>query len=238
MNQGTLVRLSKRFLVEIKGFRTNAKDMVECTDKYREIVYKSFQKLVNTNITEQQLDKMIDHYKLEHDTPSEAYDIDDVIKFYKVEVKAMKSPIIQVNPDNIIQAGKFYYHPALQIAPPPPMVEMLPDGTFKSSYDDEQFFLEIKEEFTLDDLVDYFYRRIPSVKQKYREREKGAFKHMLKSTDPDIILYSIDEGAVAEDVPTCAFDIQEFIENAEYILQGRKNTLYMEGLDHVIPRSK
>jgi hypothetical protein len=229
------IKLSIKFFTEVKGFPRDPKGMVIADNNYKNLVMKSFEQLVAGGMSPTKMIEMMDSYRVDYKTPMEAYTMEDILTYYRVNAKKSQR---KVDPDNLLEYGRFYYHPALQIAPPPPVIDVLPDGTFKASYEeDPNFYLEVKESFTLDDLADHFYKRCGITKQRSRQADKGAFKHILKSVDLDVILYAIDEAISCDDIPRTAFDIDNYFDQAELILDDRKNTLHMEGLDHVIPRS-
>lgn len=231
------VKLCITFLTDIKKFPTTDKGVVQAPETYKDVVWKSFEKLLASGVTADEMNAWMNRYKSTHPTPTDAYTIEDIINYLKVDVQKRKPIVRKHNPDNLLEAGRFYYHPALQIAPPPPVINVNPDGTFTASYEEEEFYLEIKEEFTLEDLVKHFHKLIPTTrKRKNIEADKGAFKFLLKSYDLDVILYCIDEARVADDLPSTIFEIEDHVENAELILEDRKNTLFEVGLDHVIPR--
>jgi hypothetical protein len=230
------IRLSVKFLTEIKGFEKDEKGFVKADNNYKSVTMKSFEKFIVGGTSADEITKWMDTYKKVHPSPNEVYRIEDIVEY--LHVNANKG-IVKQDPDNLIESGRFYYHPALQVAPPPPVIEILPDGTFKSSYEEEtEFYLEIKDRFTLDDLVDYFYRKADIQKQRNRNADKGAFKHMLKDIDLDLLLYAVEEAVTDyDDMPKVAFDVQPYLEDAELVLADRKNTCYEVGLSHVIPRS-
>lgn len=230
------IRLASKFLLEVKGFKKDGRGKIETVDLYKKTTIQSFQNLLDNGNEYDNMIIMINNFVKDCDKPSEVYNMEEIFKFYGVTPKQKRRVQKAIPQDSLLKAGRFYYHPALQEAPPPPVVEALPDGTFKSSYDDEEFFLEIKDSFTLDDLVEYMYKRVPQMRRTHREREKGAFKHILQYTELDVLLYAIDEGAVDEQAPRSAFDFEDYVEQAERIYEERQNTLFTEGLDHVIPR--
>lgn len=229
-------KLTIKFLTEVKQFPRDNKNMIQAPEAYKDTIWESFEKFLLSGVTADEMDAWLDQYIATHPTPKEAYTIADIISYLKVDVQKRQPIVRKVNPDNLLEAGRFYYHPALQIAPPPPVITINNDGTFSSSYDnEEEFFLEMKEEFTLEDLVDYYYTRFPDQRKKM-ERDKGAFKYLLKSADLDVILYCIEEGSRDEDPPRSILELDDYEKNARLILQDRQNTLYEVGLDHVIPR--
>ena len=234
------IRLSIKFFEEIKGFGRDSTGKVKAPDKYKVTVMANIEQLLEGGMTTQDLEGYLNKYKTEHPSPNEAYNIEEILKFFNVDAK---KGIVQRDPNNLLKPGEFYYHPALQVAPPPPVLYQLDDGTFVSSYDNEEFFLEIKEKFTVEDLVQYFYNIMGLDGEGFRERDMGAFKHILRSYDLDTVLYTIDEARfLSEDlskpIPKSPFDIRDYIDEGAMVLEERKNTCYMEGLDRVIPRTK
>lgn len=233
------IRLSVKFFTDVKGFKKNAQGKVEAPDTYKKQIMKNIESVLAGGMEPAELERLMDVYITKTPSHEQTYDIDEILK--ALGVRATKGAV-KHNPDNLMEHGKFYYHPALQIAPPPPTVEILPDGTFRSSYEEStEFYLEMRESFTLDDLVDYFYKKSRG-DSRFREKHKGAFRHMLKHWTLDEVLYGIDEAVMVsldlnKDPITSPFDIDEYYEEACAMLEERKNTLYTGGLDHVIPRS-
>ena len=234
------IRLSIKFFEEVKQFEKDANGKIKGPDKYKVSVMNNLEQLLAGGMNPQLIESYIERYKNEHQTPQEAYNVEEILSFFEVPTK---KAVVERDPNNLIEPGRFYYHPALQVAPPPPTVIQLDDGTFQSSYDTEPFFLEMKERFTYEDLVNYFHSRMGRNEQGFMERDIGAFKHLMKSCDLDTMLYTIDSARfLAEDllkpIPRSPFDIRDYIEEGIAILEERKNTCYMEGLDHVIPRAR
>lgn len=234
------IRLSIKFFMEIKGFAKDAKGIILANDDYKRAVSKSIDAILAGGMTAKELDKLMDEYKATHKNPQEAYSVDDILQHMKIKAK---KGVIKEDPDNLLVRGNFYYHPQLQVTPPPPVIKMLPNGAFEASYEkDPTFYLEMKERYTIDDLLDYFYQRT-GVESKNRKRHKGGMEYILRMEDIDLVLYSIDEAAVTYmDInakpPSNPLDIQDYFTYAEAVLDDRKNTLETEGLNHVIPRSQ
>lgn len=239
--QTEVIRLSIKFFTEIKEFGYDEQGKVKADEHYKLKIMDNIAEYLNGGMHPDELRWFMDRYKEQFPDYKQTYDIDEIIGFFGVQVEKKS---LKKDPDNLLEPGRFYYHPLLQIAPPPPTLTQLPDGSFKASYEDEEFFLEIREKFTLDDLVDYFNQVMDRKNASFtRERDKGAFRHLLKRYDLDTILYTIDEArALAEDlnksIPKNPLDIEDYIEDGAAILEERMNTCYMEGLDRVIPRSK
>lgn len=233
------VRLSIKFFAEIKGFKKDAKGKIEANNDYKIAVSKAIDAIIAGGTSAEELSKLMDEYKATHPAPHEAYGVEDILKYMNIQAK---KGVIKEDPTNLLVRGKFYYHPQLQIVPPPPVVKILNDGTFIASYEeDPTFYLEMKEKYTLDDLLDYFYERT-GIQSKNRKRDKGSMEYILRLNELDIVLYSIDESSVMYMDKNCRpprnpLDLQDYFEDGEAILEDRKNTLEMEGLNYVIPRS-
>ena len=236
--QNQAIRLSIKFFEEVKGFGKGADGKVQAPDNYKHLIMNSILEILNGGMTPQELEALINRYRLTVEKHNEVYGIEEIIAHFGIKVVKGK---LDKDPDNLLERGTFYYHPALQVVPPPPVIRQLDDGSFESSYDTEPFFLEMKEKFTLDDLVNYFYNVI-GIDDGFRDRDKGAFRHILKTYNLDVVLYTIDESnALSQDLnrprPQSPFDIRDYLEEGKMILKERKNTCYMEGLDRVIPRN-
>lgn len=236
------IRLSVKFFTDVKGFKKDSRGRVEANDNYKKSVSKSIETILAGGMAASELEKLMDEYRTSHPTPQDAYNVDDILTF--MNIKAQKGTVVQ-DPDNLLVRGKFYYHPQLQVTPPPPVIRFNPDGTFEASYETEpEFFLEIKDKYTADDLLDYYYKRTETKSNpKFRKRDRGAMDYILRLEELDVILYSIDEAAVMHmdvngQAPRGPLDIQDYFHYGAALLEDRKNTLEMEGLNHVIPRSR
>lgn len=236
--QNEAIALSIKFFAEIKGFSQDGQGKVIAKDEYKMKIMNDLISLLAGGTPAEKIEKILEDYKKLHVNPQDAYSIDDILSFLQIRLPKGQ---VKDDPDNILERGKFYYHPRLQQSPPPPTIELMEDGTFKRSYDEEKFFLEVKEKFTIDDLIDYFYETMDIQVETYRRRDKGAFEHLLRNYDIDILMFTIGEASfMSEDLnkrkPRHPFDIEEYVEDGISLMDERKNTLYMEGLDRVIPR--
>lgn len=233
------IRLSLRFFDEVKQLDKDDTGKIKAPNSYKTSIMENIEQLLAGGLDEGTLGSYFEAYVKEHPSPKEAYNVDDVLKFLGVESKRKE---IKRDPNNLMHPNAFYYHPVLQLTPPPPVVRQLDDGSFVSSYEEEDFFLEMKDSFTYEDLVDYFHKVMNISGEGYRQRDVGAFKHLLKSHSLDEVLYTIDASRFyAEDyskpLPKNPFDIRDYTDEGASVLDERKNTCYMEGLDRVIPRN-
>lgn len=233
------IRLSLKFFTDIKQLEKDSTGKVKAPNSYKAAIMENIEALLAGGMTEGELSTCLGDYKKAYPTDTDVYNVDDLLKRMGVSKKRGE---IKQDPNNLMRNGSFYYHPALQVSPPPPVIRQLDDGSFVSSYEEEEFFLEMKDSFTYEDLVNYFHSVMGIKGEGYLQRDIGAFRHLLKSHDLDTLLYTIDAARFyAEDyskpLPKNPFDVGDYIDEGESIFEERKNTCYMEGLDRVIPRN-
>lgn len=239
MNNNSL-KLASKFLREVKSFPDNDTGKIDCSVQYKNEVLKDVSEiLTGKSVSYVQLVGLFDKTK-DLENRESFYKPCDILEHYKIPFKRGTGS----DPANLISINRFYYHPRLQLVPPAPKLKIDDDGTITSSYDSEEFFLEMIDSFTLRDLVDYFYSKtnsfVPSVNLV---RDIGAFEHLLQFWDVDFILYLIDEAfAYSSDkgrpVPSSPLRIREYDEKALHVYESRKRISYEEGLDRVLPRTR
>lgn len=115
---------------------------------------------------------------------------------------------------NLLKPGKFYYHNDLRLTSPPPRKEIDYDsGEIKTI--SEPYFLEMRADYTIDDLTDYYIRQFrlkPNMND--RKRYRGSLLYLLKQDSLEKLLFMIDATAnhcQAEDrsAPRTPLDITE-----------------------------
>lgn len=234
------IELSILFFEKVKEFEKDGQGKIKTKGHYKFTVMTDIQELLAGDMSYNSLrNAIITYVKSKPPKLTETYTVSDILKALRLPYK---KGIQKVIPDNLITSSKFYYHPELQLTPPPPTMTQLDSGEFHRVY--EEFYLEIKEAFTLDDLVHYFYRRVGVLDMHTTlERDKGAFRHILKSNEIDFVLHLIDEAYTqAVDrgaaLPREPFAIQDYTEQARLVYENRKNTCYEGGFDRVIPRNR
>lgn len=233
-----LIVLATRFLEEVKGFTKDAHGKIDCDGQYKTSVVDDIGRLLAGGTEPSVIAKCIDDIQNEDDKEM-YFKPSHLLKRYNIPFKLMDYS----DPDNLIKIGKFYYHPRLQVTPPPPMLVIHDNGEINSSYDEEPFYLEMVDRFTKKDVVDYFYSKMNKTGEIEASlvRDLGAVEHMLKFWDLDFILYLIDEAfAVTWDEGLKPvkklLDVQHFEEHAAVVYENRINNCYEGGLDRVIPR--
>lgn len=186
--------------------------------------------------------KRIVEYKREHPTQGELRGLlfaKDIFK--KTEQKK------RIKDRGLIQEGMFYFHPKLQLAPPPPLMDIDIEGRFVQVNNNEPFFLEIVESYTMKDLVDYFYNKVKILKGNYKRDSRG-FEYFFSQViieKPlnalDLVLFTID-GAVAlahdkdRECPRSAVELLDYANEGHAIYREKFNYSKLMGIDHVTPR--
>lgn len=233
-----ILKLAVMFLVDIKGFGYDINKKIDCNVNYKSSVIEDISEILDgKSLTATQFYGVLDKAKSVEDKhlfhkPSE------VLEYFKINYKRG----LKRDPNNLIQLNRFYYHPKLQVAPPPPVLKIEDDGTITPSYDSEDFYLEMKDSFTVEDLLDYFYsKKNMAVPDSNIKKDIGAFNHLLQFWDIDFLMFLIDEAFTSsvdegKPLPNSPLDIQEYDAQAMTVYEARKNICHEEGLDHVIPR--
>lgn len=234
-----MIILASKFLHEIKDFEKDAHGRINCEANYKkEVINDIGEILAGQSVSAQQMSELFDKEK---SNPQKGlfYKPSSILDHHKIQY--VRKPYR--DPENLLILGQFYFHPRLQVTPPPPMLEIADDGTIKASYDEEPFYLEIIDKISKRDLVDYFYSKTNAVAPEATvARDIGAFEHLLKFWDVDFILYLIDEAFACSldsgtKMPKSPLEIQHFEAEALAVYEARKITCYEEGLDRVLPRA-
>lgn len=132
------------------------------------------------------------------------------------EILPEKEPEI-AEEDNLLIEGVSYLHPALfdRRAPTYAVVgeSVIPVSRGTSTQ---------KPEFTLQDLLDYYYRVVKTGRVASRQNAHlGAFRYLLTGSSLDEILFSID-AAGDTDVDWAPFDLERFMREAREQVRIRR----------------
>lgn len=234
-----MINLSLFFFEHVKGMERDGAGQIETPPAYKKTIMTSISGLLQKGFSASQLYEVMKRYVSEVAEYPLVYKPDDIVAHFGITPEGKKPK--EFVKDDLMTAGKFYYHPALQIVPPPPTLKINDDGTFESSVEKDSFYLEMKNHFTMDDLLNYFYNRANIVETKHPERDKGSFKFLLRHLSLDHILYTIDEAcALVEDGEgrplSNPLDLQQYILNGKNLLEDRMNACFEEGVNYVKPR--
>lgn len=150
---------------------------------------------------------------------------------------------------NILKDNKFYYHPILQIAPPPPVITVNPDGSFSKKQ--QEFFLKMRNCFTFDNALEYFYMRFPNI-DRSQKRDVGALEYIynkvitpaldnLKDQDLnaiDLLLFTIDSASSLshdEDTKlTKLLNLTDYVSYGILVYQDKREGCLLAGINRVV----
>lgn len=112
---------------------------------------------------------------------------------------------------SLLSPNTFYYHDLLRITSKAPKWD--PETLQEITY---PFFLEMRIMFTMNDLINYYYKKtlIP-VELRNRKNDEASFKYLLEKykvmkVEPiDFVLFLIDKVS-EDDVITKVFDLQKY----------------------------
>jgi len=136
----------------------------------------------------------------------------------------------------LIERGKFYYHNALRILPPPPVSYIADDGTVVWLRA-PSFSISIRESFTDKDLLRY-YEEAFNVKMSHPDDVKrftNALSYMVNRYGLDSVLFTIDyhrDLMQIENImpPSVPFDIQRYLPYGQETLETKKAREEGEGI--------
>lgn len=111
-----------------------------------------------------------------------------VKSLYQIDDLQDKTPYIMK--DGNLLEDKFYYHNKLQVKPDPPTVWI--DDQGKVNRKSSKYFIEIVNEFTLNDLNKYFSKRLNVNNNLVIKNNKKKLKYLIKTIDLDTLLFTID----------------------------------------------
>lgn len=234
-----MINLSLFFFEHVKGIGRDAGGQIDAPPTYKKMIMEDCFNLLQNKYSAKIILASMKDYKANVEDASLVYKVSDIIKHFKVAPDRTEE-VKQVQ-ENLMEAGRFYYHPALQVTPPPPTLKVNDDGTFEASYENDKYFLEMKSHFTMNELLHYFYSRTNAKDTCHPERDKGAFRFLLKHCSIDHILYTIDEAmALVEDgearYPTSPLDLQQYLPQGKGLMEDRMNACFEEGVNYVKPR--
>lgn len=152
----------------------------------------------------------------------------------------------------LIQKDVFYFHPYLQVVPPPPILEQDPKTGELRQTNQVDFYLKNKESFTLQDALDFFYEKFPDFRQ-YKDRDIAALKFMLERdfypaaeranlhrkeaviNGLDLYLYTVIEARELihenDGYLKSMFNITKYLEDGLYLYEERIHNAKLNGLD-------
>lgn len=137
---------------------------------------------------------------------------------------------------SIVEKGKFYYHKDLHIVSEASSLCTL---TMKVMH--RPFFLEMKIVYTIDHILDYYYRniKVPDDLKNYK-RDHAAIKKMLQDyskmeefSNVDFVLVMIDSYSLEENPSYNVFDIAKYRKEAYDYLNFQQLMAKSEGTNKI-----
>lgn len=188
----------------------------------------SIPKLIQKGWTIPELKNALDYFaQMYPDISRNVYHIDEIVG--KMEP-----------PNNLLEPEVFYYHNALREVSPPPRLIKNEEGKFVRQ--EENFYLEMKQRFTLKDLLSYWYQQMEIKPNDHMlKQDEGKFKYILGNYTIDEILFSIDVARVQRKEQRLrllrnAFDLDKYIDEAREFIRRKQNVHKMSGINKVIRR--
>jgi hypothetical protein len=142
----------------------------------------------------------------------------------------------------LIEQGKFYYHSALRILPPPPISFLNEKGEIVIEY--SPFYLEIKKSFTDEHLLQYYLMRFNmKLDIVHKKRFLGGINHLVQTYGIDEILFTIDfysDLVTTDNVypPRIPLDIERYVAEGIETLERKKAIEQREGINCVVPKPR
>lgn len=152
------------------------------------------------------------------------------------EIMKTKEP-----PNNLLNPDSFYYHNILREVPPPPTLKKDPESG-KMVRVEFEFYLEMKKRFTMQELLDYWYKKMKIVPNEHMiKQDEGKFKYMLGNYTIDELLFMIDVAVVQRKENQLrplrnAFELEKYLEEARDFIQRKENTHKVTGINREIKR--
>ncbi len=186
--------------------------------------------LIDRGWTLEEIKKELDQFKLDYPKiATNVYHIDEIMN--------KKEP-----PDNIMEPDVFYYHSELRRMSSVPVIKRDP-VTEKMVRFSEPFYLEMKNRYTMKDLMAYWYKEMGIEPNEHMIRQdEGKFKYILGNYTLDEVLFSIDVSKIIRKEQQIrplrnAFELDRYMEDAREFIQKKKNTHKVEGINREFRRS-
>lgn len=217
-----IVNLAHYFVVQITGKTTNNENRISHA-------IQSIQQLVQKGWTVETIKQELDAFKYHYPTlVSNIYHIEEII--------GNKQP-----PNNLMDPDAFYYHNRLRKTSKPSQL-VFNEETREYERIEEPFYLEMVECFTMDDLLDYWYKSNGmNPNENIIKQDRGRFEYLLKFYDLDELLFMIDIGQQERKnfkvrPITNVFHLEKYLDQAKDTIKAKRNVHQMQGINQIIPR--
>ncbi|WAT23593.1 hypothetical protein O0R52_21595 (plasmid) [Bacillus halotolerans] len=146
-------------------------------------------------------------------------------------------------PNNLMEKDVFYYHSELrEMSSPPKIIRDQESG--KLIRQSEDFYLEMKSRYTLQDLMNYWYKKMNIQPTDHLMRQdEGKFKYILGNYTLDEVLFAIDASVILrkerqQRLLRNAFELDKYIEDARDFIRRKENMHKMGGINREFRRER
>lgn len=208
------------------------------TQEKENATYATVQYLLDSNISEEEIKKIMIDYKTDVITP---HNLPDTLWIVNPQIRENKATneTYQVQ-DNLIKRGEFYYHSQLMLRSPLPRIANGVEIV-------EPYYCEPRCRFTVYDLIDYFCDKIQTHKVYMNTlysvnsifKNMRIYQNVSKTIDPlDIMMFSIDCAANKGNYHFSTFmQLQQYMEETVDDLQMRTAHIRAYGYDKIVWRA-
>jgi hypothetical protein len=145
---------------------------------------------------------------------------------------------------NLLKPCNFYYHNELRITTPPPVVDF-DYNTGELIRTVEDYYLEMKASYTIDELANYFLSKVGLCPGEAMTKNRiiGALQWLANNYDIDLILFMID---IADDIIVTnnlnklriPSDVKEYYAEAKELMNNKITECKVAGGDKIVPRKR
>ena len=225
--------LAQLFMKHVKRFEKNDKGVYPGNTIYKMILIENSYKCLLAGNSFQFMKEAL---RQNESSDTSFYNVEE---FMRKHVQVFEEKRVKPIQGELIQVGLFYYHPLLQETASPPTYK-LDSYTMKLTKSKaEPFYLEIRESFTIEQLLSYYYT------SHHKDPLPGTsgltqMMNLVKGFGLDMALYLIEASSLSfietgRGATTHAF-LPEFLEEAKELFNNRLLISKEGGLTHVTPR--
>ncbi|MBU5262152.1 hypothetical protein [Bacillus atrophaeus] len=146
-------------------------------------------------------------------------------------------------PNNLMEKDVFYYHSELREMSSPPKI-IRDEGSGELIRQSEDFYLEMKNRYTLQDLLNYWYKKMKIKPNDHMmKQDEGKFKYILGNYTLDEVLFAIDASVILrkerqQRLLRNAFELDKYIEDAREFIRRKENMHKMGGINREFRRER
>lgn len=217
INTNQLILLVEKFLSDIKKAPRLSRGRFDVTDDYKLALMEDTAYILAGDLDYRAIANTMDQVKNKKHI-EKSYNLSDILE----DITSFQKGSLAISAEELIQLGRFYYHPLLQETAKPAKYVMNQEDQSYEKVEEEPFFLEVRTTFTLDDLVDFF---LHMNQDDYPNRKgiKTQFQNILPRYGLDLVLYMIEASVLPNENGTVHLPkTPRFLENTEIISEGKR----------------